>query len=98
MNDEVLHAILSESSEADKQLAINNGLLTKAVKNFSVTVKERENKIGNLKISVPAPDVQPITTELEKYLKKNRSYYHTAVETSIAREAYSSFPGRKSQI
>lgn len=73
MNEEILHAVLAELSEADKQLAVNNGLLTKAVENLSSTVKEMESRIGNLKVSVPARDIRPITTELEKYLKKTET-------------------------
>jgi len=73
MNEEVLHTILSELSEADKQLAVNNGLLTKAIENLSGTFKEMESKTGNLKVSVPAPDTRPIIIELEKYLKKTEA-------------------------
>ena len=67
MNEEVFKEVLSELSETDKELAINNGLLTKAVESFTDRLTQMENKIGNLKVAVPPPDLQPVADMLQKH-------------------------------
>ena len=65
MNEEVLKAVLSEILEEQKMLNINNGLLTKAVEDFSEKLSDFENKFSNSKESTGA-DLQIINRNLQK--------------------------------
>jgi len=65
MNEEVLKAVLSEILEEQKMLNINNGLITKAVEDFSVRLSDIENKLSNTKESAGA-DLQIINTNLQR--------------------------------
>ena len=65
MNEEVLKAVLSEILEEQKMLNINNGLITKAVEDFSEKLSDFENKLSNTKGSTGA-DLQIINTNLQR--------------------------------
>ena len=65
MNEEVLKAVLSEILEEQKMLNINNGLITKAVEDFSEKLSDFENKLSNKKESTGA-DLQIINTNLQR--------------------------------
>ena len=65
MNEEVLKAVLSEILEEQKMLNINNGLITKAVEDFSEKLSDFENKLSNSKESTGA-DLQIINTNLQR--------------------------------
>lgn len=65
MNEEVLKAVLSEILEEQKMLNINNGLITKAVEDFSEKLSDFENKLSNTKGSTSA-DLQMINTNLQR--------------------------------
>ena len=47
MNEEVLKAVLSEILEEQKMFNTNNGLLTKAIEDFSEKLSDFENKLSN---------------------------------------------------
>lgn len=64
MNEEVLNAVLSEILEEQKMFNINNGLLTKAIEDFSEKLSDFENKLSNTKGSTGA-DLQMINTNLQ---------------------------------
>jgi predicted PurR-regulated permease PerM len=65
MNEEVLKAVLSEILEEQKMLNTNNGLITKAVEDFSEKLSDFENKLSNTKESAGA-DLQIINTSLQR--------------------------------
>ena len=65
MNEEVLKAVLAEILEEQKMLNINNGLITKAVEDFSEKQSHFENKLSNTKESAGA-DLQNINTNLQR--------------------------------
>ena len=65
MNEEVLKAVLSEILEEQKMLNINNGLITKAVEDFSEKLSDFENKLSNTEGSTGA-DLQIINTNLQR--------------------------------
>ena len=65
MNEEVLKAVLSEISEEQKMVNINNGLITKAVEDVFEKLSDFENKLSNTKGSTGA-DLQIINTNLQK--------------------------------
>lgn len=65
MNEEVLKAVLSEILEEQKMLNINNGLITKAVEDFSEKLSDFENKLSNTKGSTGA-DIELINTNLQR--------------------------------
>lgn len=54
MNEEVLKAVLAEILEEQKMLNINNGLITKAVEDFSEKLADFENILSNTKESAGA--------------------------------------------
>jgi hypothetical protein len=65
MNEEVLKEVLSEILEEQKMLNINNGLITKAVEDFSEKLSDFGNKLSNTKESTVA-DLQIINTNLQR--------------------------------
>ena len=65
MNEEVLKAVLSEILEEQKMLNINNGLITKAVEDFSEKLSDLENKLSNTNGNTEA-DLQIINRNLQK--------------------------------
>ena len=65
MNEEVLKAILSEILEEQKMLNINNGLLTKAIEDFSEKLSEFENKLSNNLVST-REETKLVITNLQK--------------------------------
>ena len=65
MNEEFLKAVLSEILEEQKILNINNGLITKAVEDFSEKLSDFEIKLSNTKESTGA-DLQIINTNLHR--------------------------------
>jgi predicted PurR-regulated permease PerM len=65
MNEEVLKAVLAEILEEQKMLNINNGLITKAVEDFSEKLSDFENKLSNPKETNGA-DLQIINRNLQR--------------------------------
>jgi predicted PurR-regulated permease PerM len=65
MNEEVLKAVLAEILEEQKMLNINNGLITKAVEDFSEKLSDFENKLSNPKETTGA-DLQIINRNLQR--------------------------------
>ena len=65
MNEEVLKAVLAEILDEQKMLNINNGLITKAVEDFSEKLSDFENKLSNTKESAGG-DLQNINTNLQR--------------------------------
>ena len=65
MNEEILKAVLSEILEEQKMLNINNGLITRAVEDFSEKLSDFENKLFNTKESTGA-DLQIINRNLQR--------------------------------
>jgi|GEM_PF-1308451 len=65
MNEEILKEVLTEISEEQKMLNINNGLLTKSVEDFSEKLSELENRLSNTKESAGAA-LQMIITNLQR--------------------------------
>ena len=65
MNEEVLKAVLAEILEEQKMLNINNGLITKAVEDFSEKLSDFQNKLSNTEGSTGA-DLQIINTNLQR--------------------------------
>lgn len=65
MNEEVLKAVLSEILEEQKMLNINNGLITKAVEDFSEKLSDFENKLSGLQVSTGS-DLQVINRNLQR--------------------------------
>ena len=65
MNEEVLKAVLAEIFEEQKMLNINNGLITKAVEDFSEKLSDFENKLSNTNGNTGA-DLQIINRNLQK--------------------------------
>ena len=65
MNEEVLKAVLSEILEEQKMLNINNGLITKAVEDFSEKLSDFENKLSNTKDNT-GTDLQIINRNLQR--------------------------------
>jgi len=47
MNEEILKAVLTEILEEQKMFNTNNGLLTKAIEDFSEKLSDFENKLSN---------------------------------------------------
>ena len=66
MNEEVLKAVLSEILEEQKILKINNGLITKAVEDFSEKLSDFENKLSGLQVSTGS-DLQVINRNLQRF-------------------------------
>ncbi len=69
MNEEILQSVLEELLEGQKETPVSNGLLTAAVENLSDKVALVENKVDNLKITAPAPDLQPVKELLKKHVQ-----------------------------
>lgn len=65
MNEEVLKAVLAEILEEQKMLNINNGLITKAVEDFSEKLSDFENKLSGLQVSTGS-DLQVINRNLQR--------------------------------
>ena len=65
MNEEILKAVLSEILEEQKMLTINNGLITKAVEDFSEKLSDFENKLPNTK-EITGADLQIINRNLQR--------------------------------
>ena len=65
MNEEILKAVLSEILEEQKMLNINNGLITKAVEDFSEKLLDFEKRLFNTKESTEA-DLQIINRNLQR--------------------------------
>lgn len=51
MNEEILKAVLTEILEEQKMFNTNNGLLTKAIEDFSEKLSDFENKLSNNHVS-----------------------------------------------
>ncbi|MBO9683799.1 MAG: hypothetical protein J7502_14210 [Flavisolibacter sp.] len=69
MNEEILQSVLTEVLEGQKEEAISNGLLTKAVENISDRITGIEEKVSKLKITVPDPDLVPVNGLLKKHFQ-----------------------------
>jgi len=65
MNEEVLKAVLSEILEEQKMLNINNGLLTKAIEDFSEKLSDFENKLSNNHVST-REETKLVITNLQR--------------------------------
>ena len=65
MNEEVLKAVLSEILEEQKMLNINNGLITKAVEDFSEKLSDSENRISELSVGTET-NLLLINTNLQR--------------------------------
>lgn len=76
MNGEVLKAVLSEILEEQSMLNINNGLLTKAVEDFSEKLSDFENKLCQTEGSTAADlniinrNMQRLSTTIEAQPKQ----------------------------
>ena len=65
MNEEVLKAILAEILEEQKMLNTNNGLLTKAIEDFSEKLSDFENKLSNNHVSTQE-ETKLVITNLQR--------------------------------
>jgi hypothetical protein len=65
MNEEILKEVLTEISEEQKMLNINNGLLTKAIEDFSEKLSEFENKLSNNHVST-REETKLVITNLQR--------------------------------
>jgi hypothetical protein len=65
MNEEVLKAILAEILEEQKMFNTNNGLLTKAIEDFSERLLDFENKLSNNHVSTQE-ETKLVITNLQR--------------------------------
>ena len=65
MNEEILKAVLTEILEEQKMLNINNGLLTKAIEDFSEKLSDFENKLSNNHVSTQE-ETKLVITNLQR--------------------------------
>jgi len=65
MNEEILKAVLTEILEEQKMFNTNNGLLTKAIEDFSEKLSDFENKLSNNHIST-REETKLVITNLQR--------------------------------
>jgi len=65
MNEEVLKAVLSELLEEQKMFNTNNGLLTKAIEDFSEKLLDFDNKLSNNLVST-REETKLVITNLQR--------------------------------
>lgn len=65
MNEEILKAVLTEILEEQKIFNTNNGLLTKAIEDFSERLSDFENKLSNNHVSTQE-ETKLVITNLQR--------------------------------
>ncbi|HEY5464665.1 MAG TPA: hypothetical protein VIJ95_15490 [Hanamia sp.] len=65
MNEEILKAVLTEILEEQKMFSTNNGLLTKAIEDFSEKLSDFDNKLSNNHVSTEE-EAKLVITNLQR--------------------------------
>jgi len=65
MNEEILKAVLTEILEEQKMFNINNGLLTKAIEDFSEKLSDFDNKLSDNHVST-REETKLVITNLQR--------------------------------